>query len=400
VLLELSPDEPGLWSAYGFMLKTMGRPDDGLRAMRRATEVAPRSGEAWWNLSNVKTARFEEADIAAMRAALDDADLGDQDRFHLHFALGKACEDAGDVAAAFDHYDRGNAIRRRSANYQPNAVTKEVDANLKFFSREFFDARSGWGNPARDPIFIVGLPRSGSTLIEQILASHPLVEGTKELPDIPIIARELGRGRGGYYRNIAELDRDQTGDLGREYLDRARTQRPTDRPHFIDKMPTNWLHVGLIHLILPNAKIIDARRHPLACGFSNFKQLYVEGHTFSYDLKTIAQYYADYVRLMAHFDAVLPGRIHRVIHEQLVEDTEGEVRRMLDYLELPFDPACLRFYETDRPVRTPSAEQVRKPISREGVDQWQAFEAWLGPLKESLGPVLDAYPGVPDFLSD
>jgi hypothetical protein len=271
-----------------------------------------------------------------------------------------------------------------------------VDASVRVFTREFFEERADWGAPDRDPIFVLGMPRAGSTLIEQILSSHPQIEGTKELPEIPIIAKALGRGRGIYYRNVAELGRLRSRELGTEYLEWAARQRRSERPYFVDKMPNNWLHVPLIQLLLPNAKIIDARRHPLACGFSNYKQNYGEtGSTFSYDLRAIGHYYGEYVRMMAHMDSVLPGRVHRVIHERLVDDTEAEIRRMLDYLEVPFDPACLRFYETDRAVRTPSAEQVRRPISRAGVEQWTKFEQWLGPLKEALGPVLDAYPGVP-----
>jgi tetratricopeptide (TPR) repeat protein len=367
--------------------------------MRQATKLAPDSGEAWWNLSNLKTVHFDAADIAAMRAAIDRHDLGEYDRFHLHFALGKAYEDVGDAAEAFAQYDRANAICSRSSNYHPEAITAEVNASVRLFSRQFFDERMGSGAAARDPIFVLGMPRAGSTLVEQILASHPEVEGTKELPNIPIIAQELGWDSGEYFRGIAALDRDQLRVLGEEYVERSWTQRMTDRPYFVDKMPSNWLQVPLIHLLLPNAKIIDARRHPLACGFSNFKQNYSKGHAFSYDLTTIGHYYREYVRLMTHIDSALPGRVHRIFHERLVDDTEGEIRRMLDYLELPFDSACLRFYETDRAVRTPSAEQVRKPISRNSVDQWRIFDPWLGPLKAALGPVLECYPDAPDFAS-
>jgi hypothetical protein len=243
------------------------------------------------------------------------------------------------------------------------------------------------------------MPRAGSTLVEQILASHPMVEGTMELPDLPAIARRLGtfRGEGMVYPyGTAALDAAACLALGQEYLERTRIQRKTDKPYFIDKLPNNWLHVGLIHLILPYAKIIDARRHPLDCCFSNFKQHYARGQGFSYALEDMGHYYSAYVDLMAHFDAVLPGRVHRLIHESLIDDPEGEVRGLLDHLGLPFDPACLRFHENERAVRTASSEQVRRPLNREGMDQWRPFEPWLGPLKEALGPVLDSYPAVPD----
>jgi Tfp pilus assembly protein PilF len=396
-LLTTTPEDPKLWSSYGHFLKTVGRSDEGYRAMRRAVSLAPHNGEAWWTLSNLKTFPLDSTDIAAMRAALERDDINDQDRIHLYFALGKAHEDAGDAAEAFAQYDRANAIRRESLDYPASAITAEISSSIQFFSRRFFEERKGQGAAARDPIFIVGMPRAGSTLVEQILASHPQVEGTGELPDIPTIAKELGRGSSDYFRTLAALDAERFRTLGEDYLRRTRIQRMTTRPFFIDKMPNNWMQIPLIQMLLPNAKIIDARRHPIACGFSNFKQLYVDGHTFSYDLATIGHYYSNYVRFMAHVDAELPGRVHRLVHEQLVDDTEGEIRRMLDYLELPFDAACLRFHETERAVRTPSSEQVRRPISRKSVDEWRAFEPWLGPLKAALGPVLESYPDAPAF---
>jgi hypothetical protein len=248
------------------------------------------------------------------------------------------------------------------------------------------------------------MPRAGSTLIEQILSSHPMIEGTQELPDIAAMARRLGgrKMRGeetAYPACLADLSADALADLGAEYLERTRIQRKTERPLFIDKMPNNWAHTGFIHLILPNAKIIDARRHPLGCCFSNFKQHFARGQGFSYDLPDLGRYYRDYVAMMAVIDDALPGRVHRVFYEDMVENTEGEVRRLLDYVGVPFDPACLRFFENDRAVRTASSEQVRRPINRDGMEQWQAFEPWLEPLKTSLGPVLTAYPGVPPVAS-
>jgi tetratricopeptide (TPR) repeat protein len=394
-LLRQFPDESGLWEAYGHMLTTLGRAQDGLSALRRAVAVDPENGEAWWAIANTKSARFGPDEIAVMRGLLDRDALTSPSRANIHFALGKACEDAGDAADAFTHYERGNAIRRQSDPYDPSLTTSHIDASINLFSRAFFDRRIGFGTAARDPIFIVGLPRSGSTLLEQILASHPAVEGTRELLDIPNIAKELGYRRSDYFESVARLDKEQARLFGEKYLDRTRVHRTTGRPLFIDKAPTNWMHVGLIHLLMPNAKVVDARRHPLACGVSNFRQSYDRGHAFSYDLATTGHYYSEYVRLMAHWDEALPGQVHRVFHERLVDDTEEEIRRMLDYLELPFDPQCLRFFETDRAVRTPSAEQVRRPINRDHLDHWRMFEPWLDPLKSALGPVLDFYPDVP-----
>jgi hypothetical protein len=251
------------------------------------------------------------------------------------------------------------------------------------------ERRSGCDSP--EPIFIVGMPRAGSTLLEQILSSHSLVEGTSELQDIPILARRTGK----YPRSALDLTEGERRALGEEYLKRTSVQRRTDKPFFIDKLPNNWMYVPFIHLVLPNAKIIDARRHPLGCCFSNFRQHFAHGQTWSYDLKHLGDYYADYVRLMAHVDSVLPGRVHRVIYERMVDDTESEVRRLLDYCGLEFEPACLEFYKTERAVRTPSSEQVRRPIYREATEEWRPYEKYLGPLKQALGPVLDAYPDAP-----
>ena len=399
-LIQRTPRQPSLWTSYGHILKTVGRSDDGLGAMRRAVEVSPHAGEAWWNLSNLKTIKFDGGDIETMQAALESEGSSEDNRLHLHFALGKAFEDLGNAEQAFAHYAAGNRIRRDSATYDPDNLTRDVTAARHAFSRAFFKTRQGQGSDARDPIFIVGMPRSGSTLLEQILASHPAVEGTMELPDIPAIAKDLGRGTKDYLPNLAKLTPDELQSIGEEYLRLTRGHRTEGRPRFIDKMPNNWMHIPLIHLVLPNAKIIDARRHPMACGFSNFKQHFVRGQTFSNDLVWMGRYYTDYVRLMAHIDGVLPGRVHRVIHEHLIENTEGEVRRLLDYLELPFDDACLRFYENQRAVRTPSSEQVRRPIDRKGVDQWRLFEPFLAPLKTALGQVLTCYPEAPAFPAD
>jgi tetratricopeptide (TPR) repeat protein len=396
-LVELRPNDGPVWMSLGHALKTVGRVEEGTAAYRRAIDVAPALGEAWWSLANLKTHRFTGADVAAMQAQLQNSELRAEDRLHLHFALGKALEDARRPAAAFENYSKANALRRAQLNYDARETTDSCDRARATFSREFFDARRGGGCETADPIFIVGMPRSGSTLIEQILASHPLVEGTMELPDLLSIVHRLnGRGRekgAALYPGILEtMDPQALKALGQEYLNRTRVQRKTDRPYFIDKMPNNWLHAGLIQAILPNAKIIDARRHPLACCCSNFRQHFARGQAFAYDLIDLGRYYADYAGLMAHIDDVLPGRVHRVFYENMVLDTEAQVRRLLAYCGLPFDPACLRFHETDRPVRTASAQQVRQPLFRHGMESWRDYEPWLGPLKQALGEALNTYP--------
>ncbi len=392
-LLDARPNEPKLWMSYGHVLKTVGNRDDSIAAYRRAIAIQPALGEAWWSLANLKTIRFDDRDVEAMRSALETPDLEVEEQFHLHFALGKALEDREAAEASFAHYAEANRLRRDRIDYDPQVIHDHVDRSIALFTRDFLSAREGRGCVSRDPIFIVGMPRAGSTLVEQILSSHPRIEGTAELPDIPAIARRLdGRRHKGdesfYPECLADMNAAELATLGEEYLERAQVQRFTDRPFFIDKLPNNWAHVGLIRLILPNARIIDARRHPLACGFSNFKQHYARGQKFSYDLAELGAYYGDYVRLMRHFDAIVPGYVHRIIHEELVEDPETEVRRLLDFLGLPFDPACLAFYDNPRAVRTASSEQVRRPISRDGLEQWKMFEPWLDPLKEALGPVL------------
>ena len=395
-LLERSPDDAVLWSTYGHYLKTLGRSEEGEKAMRRAVEIAPGHGELWWNLANMKTAKFTGADVAVISGALA-ASRSDKDSTHLHFALGKAFEDLGDNAEAFGAYSRANAIWKRSLNHDPGEVTREVTAASAFFTKSFFDDRAGFGSASNEPIFIVGMTRSGSTLVEQILASHSQIEGTMELPYVGLIARQFGRRKDDYHARLASLSAEQLKAAGEEYLSLAASHRVEGKPHFIDKMPNNWLHVPLIQLMLPNARIIDARRHPLACGVSNFRQHYARGQQFTYDLNWFGRFYYDYVRMMAHVDEALPGRVHRVIYENLVADTEAEVRRLLDYLGVPFEESCLRFYEQKRAVHTPSSEQVRRPITAEKVEGWRAYEPWLGDLKDALGPVLDAYPAVPDF---
>ena len=401
-VLAAYPQQPKIWMSYGHALKTKGRDQDSVDAYRKSIQMMPSLGEAYWSLANLKTFRFTEAELRAMRAQLERTDLSDEDRFHLHFAMGKALEDAGNYAVSFENYAHGNRMRRLSIRYVPDETTVHVRRSKAMFTREFFAARSGHGAPDRDPIFIVGLPRAGSTLLEQILSSHSQVEGTMELPNIPAIAKALStkarKSKAASYTDaLAILTAEECRALGVEYLSETRVQRKTQAPFFIDKMPNNFEHIGLIHLALPNAKIIDARRHPLGCCFSGFKQHFARGQNFTYGLEDIGRYYRDYVELMAHFDAVLPGRIYRVIYEALIDDTQSEVRRLLAFCGLPYEEACLRFYENDRAVRTASAQQVRQPIFRDGVDQWRHYEQWLGPLKNALGPVLQTYPAVPEF---
>jgi predicted Zn-dependent protease len=395
-VLREYPRQAKLWMSYGHTLKTAGRLDEAIAAYRRCLDLAPQLGEAWWSLANLKTFRFSADDLAAMRRQLARQDLTDTDRFHFDFALGKALEDAGDYAASFSHYDAGNRLRRAGIAWSAADYTTHVQQSKVLLTREFFAARSGWGSTAPDPIFVVGLPRAGSTLIEQILSSHSQVEGTMELPDIIQLARELGgataRGpESRYLETLAQLGPADCRRLGERYLEQTRIQRRSVAPLFIDKMPNNFAHIGLIQLALPNAKVIDARRHPLGCCFSAFKQHFARGQAFSYSLEDIGRYYRDYVELMAHFDSALPGRVHRVFYERMVEDTEGEVQRLLEYCGLPFEAACLHFYENDRAVRTASSEQVRRPIYRDGVDQWRHYEPWLDPLKKALGPIAETY---------
>ncbi len=399
-LLEQYPGNAKVWLSYGHVLKTEGHQDACIDAYRKSIASDSAFGEPYWSLANLKTFRFSDADLAAMHARLADPTLDDVNRVHLHFALGKVYEDASDYPRSFEHYAAGNALHNARGRYDADLNTARTRHFKSVFTREFFAAREGTGCEAHDPVFIVSLPRSGSTLVEQILSSHSAVEGTTELPEIITMAKEL-RGQSetdeiGTYSNVlAAMSPAALRELGERYLERTRIHRKTGCRFFVDKMPNNFLHLAMIHLVLPNAKIIDVRRHPLACCFSNFKQHYARGQRFSYDLTDLGRFYRDYVDLMAHFDAVLPGRVHRVFYERIVEDTEGEVRRLLDHCGLPFEPGCLRFFENERPVRTASSEQVRQPIYRDGIEQWRHYESWLDPLKAALGAVLDAYPGVP-----
>ncbi|HET9472339.1 MAG TPA: sulfotransferase [Steroidobacteraceae bacterium] len=396
------PRQPKVWMSLGHALKTANYHAESIEAYRKCIELAPQFGEVWWSLANLKTFRFTDDEISTMRAQLERDDLTNDDRYHFHFTLGKAFEDAGDYPASFDYYQKGNSLRRKLIRYDAGENAAHVERSKRLFTREFFAVRANAGCEARDPIFIVGLPRSGSTLVEQILSSHSMVEGTQELPDITMFARAIGRrtsraAGSAYPRALEKYSLEELRELGERYMTQTRIQRKTAAPFFLDKMPNNFAHIGLIHLILPNAKIIDTRRHPLGCGFSCFKQHFARGQHFTYDLEELGRYYADYVELMAHFDAVLPDRVHRVFYERMVEDTEGEVRRLLEYCGLPFEEGVLRFHENQRAVRTASSEQVRQPIYRDGLEQWRHFDSWLGPLRSALGPTLERYPDTPEF---
>jgi len=389
LMLADRPDDPdaNLWIAHA--LKTVGRVPEAIEAYREAAAARPDFGDAYWSLANLKTYRFTEAEIAEMRAQEAAATTGLVDRYHLCFALGKGLEDRGEVAEAWAYYERGNALKRAESRYRPEIFETNTTKQIEVCTPAFFAARAGWGDPSPDPIFILGLPRSGSTLLEQILASHSQVEGTQELADIQRIVLEL-QGRDadlddprypGALRNLSQAD---FRALGERYLADTRAYR-TGKPYFIDKMPNNFRHIGLIHLMLPNARIIDVRREPMACCVGNLRQLFAQGQEFTYSPEDIARYYRTYLELMSHWDAALPGRVLRVHHEEVVDDLEGAVRRLLDHCGLPFEPACVSFHQNRRSVRTPSSEQVRQPIYRESLDQWRRFEPWLEPLKAALG---------------
>ncbi|MCJ1962674.1 tetratricopeptide repeat-containing sulfotransferase family protein [Novosphingobium mangrovi (ex Hu et al. 2023)] len=385
-VLEKLPQDPATLTSKGHALKTTGAQDEAVASYRAAIAAKPEHGDAWYALANLKTWRFSADERARMEDLLAQPDLAFMDRVHLTFAAAKAAEDEGLHAQAFAHYTHGNELKLRQSRYDADRMHAEIAAQIETCTPELFARQGGKGHPAPDPIFILGLPRAGSTLLEQILASHPMIDGTLELPDILATAHRL-RGRKAsaprYPQILHELSAEQLEGLGKSYIENTRIHRQS-APLFIDKMPNNFRHIGLIHLILPNAKIIDARREAMDCCFSGFKQLFAEGQEFTYGLTEIGRYYRDYVALMEHWDRVLPGRVLRVQHEDVLDDLEGQVRRMLDYIGVPFDPACLDFHKTDRAVRTASSEQVRRPISRSGVGAWKPYEEWLGPLRSAL----------------
>ncbi|WP_174296662.1 sulfotransferase family protein, partial [Sphingomonas bacterium] len=388
-LLAETPDAPDLNLYLGHALKTVSRLPEAIAAYRTAAAARPDFGDAWWSLANLKTYRFSDAEVAAMQAAEASPATAADDRVHLAFALGKAFEDRGDATTSWPFYVRGNALKAEASRYRPELLEANTAAQKTVCTPAFFAARAGWGDPAPDPIFVVGLPRSGSTLIEQILASHPRVDGTQELAEVQrtvltLQGRDPDLDQPRYPAVLADLTAADAARLGAAYLADTRVYR-TDRPRFIDKMPNNFRHLGLIHLMLPSATIIDARREPMACCFSNLKQLFAHGQEFSYSIPHIARYYRTYLDLMEHWDAALPGRVLRVHHEDVVDDLVGSVRRILDHCRLPFDPACVAFHKSTRSVRTPSAEQVRQPIFRDSLDQWRNFTIELEPLRRALG---------------
>lgn len=383
--------------SIGHSLKTLGRRTEAIEAYRQAIAVRPKFGDAYWSLANLKTYAFSDADIGRLEEAEADPSTEEPDRYHLCFALGKAHEDRGDYARSFRYYERGNALKRAASRYRAELVEQNTARQKLTCTREFFRERTGYGAASREPIFILGLPRAGSTLLEQILASHSQVEGTQELANVPRVVLDLqgydpDLNNPRYPGCLAGMTPDDFRALGEKYLADTRVYRE-GKPRFIDKMPNNFRHVGLIHLMLPGATIIDARREPMACCFGNLKQLYARGQEFAYSVDDIARYYRTYLEVMEHWDTVLPGRVLRVHYEDVVEDLEGSVRRLLDFCELPFEPACLEYHRTARSIRTASSEQVRQPIFREGLDQWRQYEPWLGPLREALGDALSRYRG-------
>jgi hypothetical protein len=356
----------------------------------------PDSGEAWWSLANLKTYRFAEDEIARMRTVEAAPVTSLVDRYHLCFALGKALEDQGRYEESWAFYERGNALKHVEVRHLPQITETHTRLSKQVCTKDFFAARQEWGAADPDPIFIVGLPRSGSTLIEQILASHPQIEGTQELADVQRIVMEL-RGRGAdldnprYPNVLTELTAEQFRRFGERFLTETRVYRQTGRPFYIDKMPNNFRDIGFIHLMLPKAKIIDVRREPMACCFGNLKQLFFSGQEFSYSIGDIAHYYRNYLELMRHWHVALPGRILTVHHEDVVDDLEDSVHRILDFCGLPFEPSCLEYHKTHRNVRTASSAQVRQPISRVGIDQWRNYEPWLASLRAALGDAVTSY---------
>ena len=394
-LLQDAPGAADLHLSLAHSLKTQGRQTDAIDAYRAATAARPNFGDAYWSLANLKTYRFDDDEIVRMHTEEASPATPLVDRYHLNFALGKAFEDRGDYAQSWRHYEQGNALKRSESRYRPDIIETNTRRQIEVCTRELFEGRANVGDPSPDPIFIVGLPRAGSTLLEQILASHSQVEGTQELADIPRIVldlqgRDLNLDDPRYPGVLADMQPEDFRKLGEKYLRDTRIYRG-NKPYFIDKMPNNFRHLGLIHLMLPNAKIIDARREPMACCFSNLKQLFATGQEFTYSIEDIARYYRTYLDLMQHWDEVLPGRVLRVYHESVVDDLESNVRRILDFCGLPFEPACLEFHKTERSVRTASSEQVRRPIFRDGVDQWVKYEPYLDPLKDMLGDALVRY---------
>ena len=394
-LAALDPRHSATNLRLGHALRSLGEVDDAIAHYRAIIADHPHNGAAWWSLANSKSVRFSDDDRRIMREALAESNLADTERIRIGFALGRAEELAGRHEESFRLYSAANALRHKSSKHDPDRFDKRIAASAALFTPDFFAAREDHGFPSDAPIFIVGMQRSGSTLVEQMLSSHPLIEGTAELPHINQLVREVHhRARVAgltLEQQVAALDARETRRLGEEYINRSAAHRHSDRPIFLDKMPNNWAHLGFIRLILPRARVIDARRNPMACGLSNFRQLYATGLEHSYSLDDWGRYYLTYSGFLAHLDAVQPGWIARLIYERLIDDPEGELRRLADHLGIPFDPAMLEFHRNERTVRTISAQQVRRPLHRKAVDEWQNFEPWLGPLAASLGPALDTW---------
>jgi tetratricopeptide (TPR) repeat protein len=393
---RINPEEVRLRLSIGHLNKTLGRRSECEQAYKRCLEMDPGMGEAYWSLADLKNYVFSDAEIASMLSLVKGEDGDDQDQAHLHFALGRAFEHQKDYLTAFDHYATGNRRRRKTVPFDSGAFEDKTRRVRECFDSAFFAARAGCGHPDPSPIFIVGLPRSGSTLVEQILASHSGVEGTFELPNLLTIVREFDHAdaaHDAYPEIVRSASPEQLGNLGRRYIEETTPLRGA-RPYFIDKMPNNFSHVGLIHAILPRAVIIDARRHPMDACFSTYKQHFAEGQSFSYDLEDLGRYYRCYLSLMDHWDDVLPGKVLRLQYEQLIREPEREIRRLLSHCSLPFEPACLKFHETRRPVRTASAEQVRQPLYTSGVGHWRHFEAQLAPLRRALGDAMDRFSAI------
>jgi tetratricopeptide (TPR) repeat protein len=391
-LVSERPDAD-VWLMFGNLHRELGDQASAIECFRKAIQLLPDSGEAYWALGDLKTYRFSDQDLEAMRAISARNGGGAS----IEFALGKALEDRGRYAESFDHYRRGNNQHRATIEYSAEDTSHFVQRSKAAFTREFFAQRAGWGSDRADPIFIVGLPRCGSTLLEQILASHPQIEGTRELPDVPLMVRELAAMTSAqdpveYPERVGTLEKAQLQALAQRYLLRTQAHRPLNRPRFVDKMLGNFSHLALVRLMFPNARIIEARRHPMACAFSCFKQLFARGMNYSYEQSELGRYYRDYAELMAHMESVLPGGLYRVHYEQLIADPETEVRRLLEYCGLPWDEACLKFYDNPRVVQTISSEQVRRPLYSDAVDQWRHFEPWLGPLQSELAELIAAYP--------
>lgn len=384
-VLEQVPGDARTLVTYGHALKTKGRADEAIQVYRQAIASQAEHGESYYSLANLKVYRFDDAEVAKMQALETNGNLGFMDRVYLNFALAKAYEDRRNYETAFSYYAQGNALKKAQSRYDSARMHEEFEAVKSICDRQFFADRDDHGADVADPIFILGLPRSGSTLLEQILSSHSQVDGTLELPNILSLSQRLRRRAdgGGYPAVLCELSASECVDFGNAFIEDTNIHR-AGAPFFIDKMPNNFRHIGLIKLILPNAKIIDARREPMACCFSGFKQLFAEGQEFTYDLEDVGQYYSDYVDLMSHWDVALPDFVLRVQHEDVVEDLESQVRRILDFCGLPFEETCLRYFETERNIRTPSSEQVRQPIFTDSLEQWRHFEPWLAPLQSAL----------------